>query len=908
MSTLLNFISGVLYRIYHFFVFQRRSLQSFLEKHFSLAFQGYASFGSAYAAIRPKLAFLFLIAIVLPFFISFLYLFFWIYRFCISPAACDPTSFFHVYGIRINTLVDCFYVLYRYSETTCFYSYTFLGELKFRYFFDFLSHTRYLDYFNWRVADIDLPNPAVVYNQFRDHIRQTPYPSFPVFPITEAFRFYLFGGHPSLTLRTETSLELQELWLEFFTEIGITIILLPYYIWWDRTDMWLLPAWELRMTYGLYIPAWFFFHVFYVSEVTDYISGWLAFIPSVSLIPSWIYIIFGAAAASFKVVFFTFFDYRNFLLTGASFTDYLSLYSSTPLNFFSRSLTIVYGLPFFIFSYFVLALSVFFLPLRVIFGELISGFCDGCFSLLTPSFTAIENLFSTNARTKELAWSSFLLEISDAWMWFFPVTYIVVFLYLLFLLIGLAWYFLYKPFFFLYALAYDISLGSLRDRSVLKQLFLDQLELFRLLFRIKLLLFSEYIAFFRLHLRMSFTALRDRDTEYLKTLGEGYEALFSQINAEIKELEEWEKRDRDACEEKSYEEHFDIIAEDQALLAAKNRSHTELGVWSTLGSSPELSISYPYLVNFVRLVIRPFGYLWLVIAVIGLLYRQAYVRLFMDGVTPNVINPILASEEVFYQDVPVTAFAITSFETWYDRWLMRWVPIYGGDIVYLPVDIAASVHNYADMILSVYRWFFVGLLVLLVTTGITWLILKTFREVLSAYWAGAALAFLYVVISVFGDVYGYTLLDYSLPFTGFLEGWIVFLDGWASDVGLTDTYEEMRTLAVERQLMIRRYFLRKFERPAHGWWRYRGVLLYGVWYFRNMYVVDFFSRPKRLHYYGYSNPVERLLVWLHRDPARVTPFKHVWSPSETYTAPLTRIRLWVIRLRKRLGGGDQDSD
>lgn len=908
MLALFNLITGVFNRVHHFFVFQKQSLQSSLEEQFRLRFQGYSSFTSAYVVIRPRLTFLFLIVVVLPFFISFLYLFFCIYRFCNSPAAWSPVSVFCAYGIKIDTLVDCFYVLYRYSETTCFYSYTFIGELKFRYFFDFLSHTRYLDFFNWRVTDVTLPNPAVVYNQFREHIRQTPYPSFPVFPLTEAIRFYIFGGHPRTTLHTATSLELQEMWLEFFTEIGITIILLPYYIWWDRTDMWLLPAWELRMTYGLYIPAWFFFHVFYVSEVTDYVSGWLAFIPSVSLIPSWAYIIFGAAASSFKVVFFTFFDYRNFLLIGAGFTDYLSLYSFSPLNLFSWALSIVYGLPFFIFSCFILVLSVFFVPLRVIFGEFIKSFCDGCFSVLKPSFTVLENLFSTNARTKELAWSHFLLELSDAWMWFLPVTYIIVFLYLLFLFIGLAWYLLYKPFFLLYAFIYDVSLGRFRARLELKLLLLDQLELLKLFFRIKLLLFFEYIAFFRSHTYMTFTALRDRDTGYLKTVGKGYESLFSQINTEIKELEEWEKRDRDACEEKTYEEHFDIIAEDQALLAAKNRSHMELGVWSTLGSSPELSISYPYLVNLIRLIIRPFGYLWLVVAIVGILYRQIYVRLFMDGVTPNVINPILASEEVFHQDVPITAFAVMSFETWYDRWLMRWVPIYGGDVVYLPIEIAASVHNYADMILSVYRWFFVGLLVLLLITGITWVILRTFQEVLSAYWAGAAFAFLYVVISVFGDAYGYTLLDYSLPFTGFLEGWVVFLDGWASDVGLTDTYEEMRTFAVERQLMIRRHFLRKFERPAHGWWRYRGLLLYGVYYFRNMYVVDFFSRPKGLHYYGYSNPVERFLVWLHRDPARLTPFKHVWRTSETSTVSLTRFRLWVIRLRKRIGGGGQDSD
>lgn len=901
------------------FVRWREKLREQLDKAFCRAFHTYPSFPSAYQIIKPHFLRLFFYFCFLPFFGFLLYVYFCVYRYFDSPEMDDPEFIFCLYGEKVDTFVDLFYQLYRHSEVSCYYANSFIEDLALFTFFEFISNPCYRDLMAWTLNDFVFETPVEVYNRFKAHIKDTPIPLLPAYPIVDSIIHRITGSFNHwLPYLNSPYHDYMRIWLaEWIEDVIITIIILPYYIWIDRRDYWLYPAWERGMQANLYSKARLWFRIFYYDETMDYFRGWFAFIPEISLVPESIATFFGlvfaVAFGMLKVVLSTIVDVRFVVIQLAKCTDYISLYSSPFWYYFSSFLTVVYGVPFFIFCYIVLHLSLFFVPLRVIVIENTLDFFYGVYRVLYPFFTLLERSFSANKSDAEAAHAVLLYNISELWMLAGPLMYIIVVFYLFFLLVIFIFWIFYKPVFFAYALVYDYNAERFRSSFEIRSIVLTQLDLFRRICYLKACLLYEFVHFIKFSTAVVFILAIKEDSQYQKELEDIHAPTMKRFREQIKELQDWETRDRMACEEKSYEEHGDMILEDDARLAAKNLEHADFHVWGSRGTAPEYTTPYPYISKFVRTTLRFFGFIWPFVGLYGLYHRRDYLRLFMDGITSNVILPFLVSEDSTPIDTPVIIGRKEDVYQWLDRYDSRWVPIYGGDMVYEPSDITTQTYTYATTILAAHSWFFFGFLVAVAAMGIAWVSLRSVREVVNAYWTAAFFSVVYGIVMIFGDSFGFGLLDYGLPLSGYLDNLFQYLDGWGADVGLTDNYHEFKNYALDNYYSYRRY--KRFRLVGEGLKRRRKRMwkLFLLFILHHCYLVIHFYETRKVNdAWDYSKTVERFLSWINSNPIRVTYDKYkypVVSPlHDAVTSVILCVRLWGIKIRKRLGGGGGGSD
>jgi hypothetical protein len=485
-----------------------------------------------------------------------------------------------------------------------------------------------------------------------------------------------------------------------------------------------------------------------------------------------------------------------------------------------------------------------------------------------------------------------LFHLSEAWILFIPITYLLPVLYLFFLLVVFLWWLLFKPLFFAYSLVYDRKVSEFRPYGDIKEIILTQALLFQQVWHFKVYLLREFGSFLLYHTRMIFIAARSPDDSvYWKSWEELTEPMREIFFQEQKELNDWFERDFKACEEADYEEHGDMILEDDERLAQQNLEHEDLAVWSTMGNSPELTTPYPHFV-------------WPIVAVFGVWVRGDYMRLFIDGIAANVIIPFAVSEDLSQVETP--EHIKTDTYMFFDRYKMRWVPEYGAEFIYMPSEVTANTYSYALTVMGAFHWFFFGFMIVVGVIGVGWLALRTFREVVNAYWTAAFFSVVYAIIIVFGDSFGFGLLDYAIPLAGVLESYGQYLDGWAAETGLTDAFYEFRYYALDHYYSFRRYrrynygkTRRKRRKIAHKFFLVVGTLY--ILYYPTMNAGQ--VEEPWLH----ANWFDRFLTWLKSDPARQESGRYrypIVSPlHDAFTSGFLRARLWATKIRKRFGGG-----
>jgi hypothetical protein len=170
------------------------------------------------------------------------------------------------------------------------------------------------------------------------------------------------------------------------------------------------------------------------------------------------------------------------------------------------------------------------------------------------------------------------------------------------------------------------------------------------------------------------------------------------------------------------------------------------------------------------------------------------------------------------------------------------------------------------------------------------------------YWVAAFFGYLYYIASVFGDAFGYGITDHLLPLTGFLENWVMHLDGWAVGVGLTDVYEEFKMMCFERSAYLNEFKYQRYEKSGWGWYARRAYIMFGVYYYRNMYPAEFFPHRRRMMFDEVKTQTwaQRLLERAKSDPQRVTQYKrvyleHVESLYQRVDQALLRLVLLIKR-------------
>jgi hypothetical protein len=208
--------------------------------------------------------------------------------------------------------------------------------------------------------------------------------------------------------------------------------------------------------------------------------------------------------------------------------------------------------------------------------------------------------------------------------------------------------------------------------------------------------------------------------------------------------------------------------------------------------------------------------------------------------------------------------------------------------------------------MGAFHWFFFGFMIVVGVIGVGWLALRTFREVVNAYWTAAFFSVVYAIIIVFGDSFGFGLLDYAIPLAGVLESYGQYLDGWAAETGLTDAFYEFRYYALDHYYSFRRYrrynygkTRRKRRKIAHKFFLVVGTLY--ILYYPTMNAGQ--VEEPWLH----ANWFDRFLTWLKSDPARQESGRYrypIVSPlHDAFTSGFLRARLWATKIRKRFGGG-----
>lgn len=833
-----------------------------LDFYFSNYFQGYTSFSSFYKVVKPYLLIYFLVLFFIPCFFISLYLFFVFWRFLDSFPYRNFDFFIYVYGIRIESFINLLYAINRYAESSGFY-YGNLGmTIHTNVFFTLFTHPKWFTLLTWQFSGVSLTEISDYFSRLVDHVRATPIPSRPHLPALESFIFnYIYADPRFYWPNLENAMILKNWWWEFFRTTCIAIFNIPVYIWVDRTDLLFWEEHKFTMKHQLFRPAWDYFKAMYIYEVTGYIRDWLAFIPNFGVTTSIPYYFATLVFNIFSSILVTVFSVRSFLIVVAQVTDPISLYYDPFLAFIYSVVSIVYGFPFLLFSGIFLYLVLFFTTLRIFVVESLLGLLDKIYASVWPFFTTIEDLFSDNIHVRDDAYAKFFWELSDLWMIFIPLNYFLVVVYLALLFLSFAWFVLYRPLFLLYCLFYDFTTGSRRPASEVKDILYDQFSLFKLIIQFKWYLSVLYF-FTTLHIVWKVIEVNAREVgryffnwipgvyisrDYsfigLPSLFEETRELTEKFIRDLVEYEAMMVKIEDG--QVSWEEEIAFFEEEERKIEAANEAQRDLFGWSTWGTRPEAHIMFSTHVScYVRRVFRFFATPWGLLGIIGLFGgREVYVRLFMDGVSPNAVNPLLAVDDAQYHESDAVV-KLGKMDTWlhYERYKMRWLPEYGAQPFYEPTELTPVYHSYADLIVSAFCWFYIGFCFFVTIVGFTWLVYRTFRELVNAYWVAATFAFLYSAVGVFGEAYSHSLLDYALPFMGFLDSWSIFLDGWGVGVGLTDLYDELRLIMFERQLRANRFTQWLNEKPALGWWRYRGMIIYATYYYRNKFIAYWFAR------------------------------------------------------------------
>lgn len=822
-----------------------------LDAGFTSRFSRYSTFATTYSAIRPYLATYFFIIFVVPGLILILYLFFLTWRYFDIETNKTADIFIYVNGIRVESLINLLYVIYRYAETSGFYFADVTALFVRPICTTFFSDPKLFAIYNWEFVGVSFKDVADYVSGLIDHIRRTPIPSAPRFPIIDAAIYNLTGIERFYHQPTPYPRVLSLLWYEYFTTYFIAFCNIPHYIWVDRTELLFYQDFKFRMEQSLLLPAWGYFKYMYVYEAEFYIRDWLAFIPNFGItetVPYYFVVVFLKVTKAF---YSTALSMKYITVYIAQLTDLISLYSG-PMSLAYSFISLIYGVPFFLFSFVFIHLVLFFFSLRIFVVEAILTVLDTIYIGIWPFFTTIEYFFSPNRIVREYAYATALWELTDLWMIFIPLNFILIFVYCLILVFSLIWFFTYRPLFLLYCLLYDYRTGVKRPSSEVKEILKDQVELLKLVVIWKWCLFCFYFSLIRPLLMVPLIPIIEPVVRFLnwtrlvsikrflveespvdEQFREDWKLWLKEMNDEEKQ---W-RRLEDGLMDKEEEAAF--FASLEAIIAHRNIIYKELSNWSRYGTIPDdfIKLIGVNLLTIAR-VIRFFGTPWGVVGLIGIFgSKELFIWLFMDGVSPNSIIAGVTSDAAHYQQAETVAnLGKIEKSLSYDRYVMRWLPEYGGQWFYRPAEIPASSPTYGEMIITAYRYAYIGFSIIFTLVGFTWLAFRTFRLLVTHYWSIATVTFLVVTTALFGEAYDLNIVDHLIPGTGFLYHWLLAVDGWVLQVPITDCYEELKLITMERQMLVNRIGQYINEKPAWGWWRYRGLIIYGVYYYRLKFI------------------------------------------------------------------------
>jgi hypothetical protein len=891
---------GPFVTIWTFLLYFRATTTARLEVLFKKRFGKYPSFPSAYVVLQPYFFRTFVIVVIFPGFIAFLYLFFCWYRF--YNWEYDHPNLFSLYGVRINNLVDFFHVYYRHGEVTGFHAYSLFEEIKLRLCIDLLENPRYQDWFSWTPKVISLQDVENTYNRVREHIKSTPYPVRPIFPVVDYVLYLITGDKYYYAPTNWYSRYLIDSWIKFIEGVISTIIKLPYYYWVDRSDFHYYYSWSLRTKHWLFIPTWEYLAWCYYDPFVEYINGWLAFIPRFSIETPGIILLLRAAFDVFKIILQTVFSMRTLVLTASVLIDDLSLYYATnPLKPLVTLITIVYGIPFLIFSYIMVYVSIFFMPARILVTEFILTYVDKLYDILEPIFTTVEGVFSSNEAVSEWSKARILLEISDSWMWFFPIGYVVLVLYVFFLAIAFLWWLLFRPLFFVYSVFYDVY-GVARPRVEIKLLLSEQFFLLGKIVKLKFLALGEEVRYVFSTARAAFiTSVREKKDDYIISIDRALLLFSLRIIAEAKALDIWDKAQRDAAEEQTEEE---TLAYAESLVLEREeqeRIRSDIDGWSAYGHPPSVAILFQDAGFVSRLVTRPYGYFWIAIAPLGILCREIYSRLFTDGTATNITNTLFGFPES--QHIDSNQGSWRDYVLIHDRRIMRYLPMRGGQELYSTLTPNPSSNSFADLLLSTFRWFILFAVVVFLFYGLMWLIFRTFREIVNAYWVFAVFLFVYMVGDVFGEAFGHTLIDYAFPLGGWIEHFITYLDSFSSSSGLTDNYQEMKLRGLEDYIRRNKNSMTAWHgKTGRGWFHPKRWKMY-VRLGRQLDMLSDWNMRYDRFVDGAADRFELFVEKFYSNPVSPDLFTHRWKKSvrdivEAYAAAVSYFD-WLGNLRSR---------